>query len=58
MPLTITAKELLTKTGGGAGHEISVSSASKLLTAAGFKINTVLKKVMLWYPHYTITCFK
>jgi len=44
--------------GGGAGDEISVKAAEKLLTAAGFKVTAVAKKVMLWYPHYTIVCCK
>jgi len=44
--------------GGGAGDEVSVKAAEKLLTEAGFTVTAVEKKLMLWYPHYTIVCFK
>lgn len=37
---------------------ISVSEAKKMLNSAGFKILSVSKKLMLWYPHYTIVCIK
>jgi cyclopropane fatty-acyl-phospholipid synthase-like methyltransferase len=37
---------------------ISVSEAKRMLTDAGFKILSVSKQLMLWYPHYTIVCIK
>lgn len=37
---------------------ISVSKAKKMLTGTGFKILSVSKRLMLWYPHYTIVCIK
>lgn len=37
---------------------ISVSEAKKMLTGAGFKILSLSKKIMFWYPHYTIICIK
>ncbi len=44
--------------GGGVGHEVSVSHAVELLRRAGFTIRSISKKIMLWYPHYTIICVK
>ena len=44
--------------GGGAGKEMSVSHAKEILTSSGFKILSISKKRMLWYPHYTIVCIK
>lgn len=37
---------------------ISLSQAKKMLENAGFKITSVSKRLMLWYPHYTIVCIK
>ena len=37
---------------------VSVSEAKKMLTGVGFKILSVSKRLMLWYPHYTVICIK
>jgi cyclopropane fatty-acyl-phospholipid synthase-like methyltransferase len=44
--------------GGGIGNEISVTKAKKLLTDAGFKVLSISKETMVFYPHYTIICKK
>jgi cyclopropane fatty-acyl-phospholipid synthase-like methyltransferase len=44
--------------GGGIGHEISLSHAMELMRRAGFSVSSSSKKLMLWYPHYTIICIK
>ena len=44
--------------GGGVGSEISVIEAKQLLIRTGFRILSVSKKNMIWYPHYTILCIK
>ena len=43
---------------GEAVNMISISKAKAMLAAAGFNIVSVSKKLMLWYPHYTIICIK
>jgi cyclopropane fatty-acyl-phospholipid synthase-like methyltransferase len=43
---------------GEAVSMISVSKAKEMLAATGFSIVSVSKKLMLWYPHYTIICVK
>lgn len=37
---------------------ISVSNAEKMLAETGFDIVSSSKKLMIWYPHYTIICVK
>ncbi len=37
---------------------ISISNAEKMLAETGFDIVSSSKKLMIWYPHYTIICIK
>ena len=57
-PFVLMNKIHDTLLGGGAGKEISISAAEQMLQQAGFKILSVSKKTMIWYPHYTIVCAK
>ncbi len=40
------------------GNELKMVDAEALLKGFGFRIRSVTKKRMLWYPHYTIVCEK
>lgn len=57
-PLVFMNKVHDTFLGGGPGKEISVNKAKGLFIKNGFKITSITKKTMLWYPHYTIICAK
>ncbi len=39
---------------GEMGSELTVSQASRELNSLGFKIDSVEKRIMFVYPHYTI----
>ena len=40
------------------GHELKATFVEEKLKKLGFRIKSVTKKRMLWYPHYTIVCEK
>ncbi len=37
---------------------VSISEAKRRLDRAGFAIVSISKRLMFWYPHYTIVCIK
>jgi cyclopropane fatty-acyl-phospholipid synthase-like methyltransferase len=37
---------------------VSVSEAKEMLARIGFNIVSISKRLMLWYPHYTVVCIK
>ncbi len=40
------------------GNELKLNTIEEKLKELGFKIKSLTKKRMLWYPHYTIVCEK
>jgi cyclopropane fatty-acyl-phospholipid synthase-like methyltransferase len=41
---------------GEIGHEITADAMAELLEHCGFTVTSLVRKTMLVYPHYTITC--